>query len=94
MIRVLIERLVLPGMEEQLLEQLRAMRRDAVHASGYISGETLHDVIDARHYVIISTWLSRADWDAWAGCAARQQVISQIAPMLAAPEKISLLEPI
>ncbi len=94
MIRVLIERLVLPGTEEKLLAALLAMRRDAVHARGYISGETLHDMVDPRHYVIISTWRSRVDWDAWAGCDARQGARTQIAPMLAAPEKISLLEPI
>jgi heme-degrading monooxygenase HmoA len=93
MIRVLIERLVLPGMEEKLLATLRSMRRDAIHASGYISGETLHDMVDSRHYVIISTWHSRTDWDTWAGCEARQCVRTEIAPMLAAPEKISLLEP-
>jgi heme-degrading monooxygenase HmoA len=94
MIRVLIERLVLPGTEEKLLAALLAMRRDAVHAPGYISGETLHDMVDPRHYVIISTWRSRAAWDTWAGRDARQRTRTQIAPMLAAPEKISLLEPI
>jgi heme-degrading monooxygenase HmoA len=93
MIRVLIERWVLDGTEEELLAAPRAMRRDAVQTAGYISGETLHDVVDPHHYVILSTWRSRGDWDAWAGCDARKRTRAEIAPLLAAPEKISLLEP-
>jgi len=33
---------------------LREMRRDAVHAPGYISGKTLRDVADPAHYVIVA----------------------------------------
>jgi heme-degrading monooxygenase HmoA len=93
MVRVLIERWLLPGVERELVAALRQMRRDAIHARGYISGETLRDVTDPAHYVIISTWSSRADWNGWAECEARQQVRSRIAPMLAKPERVAVLEP-
>ena len=93
MIRVLIERWLLPGAEQEVARALREMRRDAVHASGYISGETLRDVADPAHYVIVSTWRARADWDRWAGCEARQRVRSLIAPLLAKPERVVVLEP-
>jgi heme-degrading monooxygenase HmoA len=93
MVRVLIERWLRPGVEEELVGALREMRRDAVHAAGYISGETLRDVADTAHYVIVSTWHSRADWERWAGCEARQRVRSRIAPLLAKPERVAVLEP-
>jgi heme-degrading monooxygenase HmoA len=93
MVRVLIERWLRPGVETELVAALREMRRDAVHAAGYISGETLHDVADPAHYVIVSTWRSRADWDEWAECEARRRVRARIAPLLAQPERIAVLEP-
>jgi heme-degrading monooxygenase HmoA len=93
MIRVLIERWLRSGVEQELVASLRDMRRDAVHEPGYISGETLRDVADPAHYVIVSTWRSRADWDRWAGCEARQRVRSRIAPLLAKPEQVAVLEP-
>ena len=93
MIRVLIERWVRPNVDEELLAALREMRRDAIHAPGYISGETLRDVADPAHYVIVSTWRSRADWDRWAGCAARQRARDRIAPLLTNPERVAVLEP-
>jgi heme-degrading monooxygenase HmoA len=93
MIRVLIERWLLPGVEKDLVAALREMRRDALNAPGYISGETLRDADDPAHVVIVSTWRARADWDRWAGCEARQRVRREIAPMLARPERVAVLEP-
>ena len=93
MVRVLIERWLRSGVEGELVAALREMRRDAVHAAGYISGETLRDMTDPTHYVIVSTWRSHADWDRWAGCEARQRVRTRIAPLLAKPEQVAVLEP-
>jgi heme-degrading monooxygenase HmoA len=92
MVRVLIERWLLPGMEEQIMAAFREMRRDAVHAAGYVSGETLRDVADPAHYVIVSTWRSRSDWDQWAESEARQRARKRIAPLLAKPERVAVLE--
>ena len=36
---------------------------------------------------------TRADWDEWAGCEARQRVRGRIASLLARPERIAVLEP-
>ena len=80
-------------MEEELVAALREMRRDAVHAPGYISGETLRDIADPAHYVVVSTWRSRVGWDQRAECEARQRVRSRIAPLLAKPERVAVLEP-
>ena len=93
MVRVLIERWVRPNVEEELIAALREMRRDAIHASGYVSGETLRDVVDPAHYVIVSTWRSRVDWDRWATCTARQRALDRIAPLLTTPERVAVFEP-
>jgi heme-degrading monooxygenase HmoA len=93
MVRVLIERWVLPGAQEKLVATLREMRGDAVHARGYVSGETLSDVVDRDHYLTVSTWRSRADWDRWAECETRRRARERIAPLLAKPERVCVLEP-
>ena len=93
MVRILIERWLAPGAEERLHAAMRDLRRSAIHVAGYISGETLRDAEDPRHVVVISTWSSRPGWDAWAVSQARQEARTRIAPLLAAPEKVTVLEP-
>jgi heme-degrading monooxygenase HmoA len=61
-------------MEDSFRAAMREMRWEAVYAPGYIGGETLRDVAAPGHYVVISTWRSQADWDAWAVSAARDTV--------------------
>ena len=94
MIRILIERRLAPGGEERLRQAMRALRQEAMDRDGYVSGETHRDAADASHYVILSTWRSREDWERWAGSPARRAVEAQIAPMLAEPERITVLEPL
>ena len=36
-----------------------------MHQPGYVSGETLVDVIDAQKSLIIATWKRLDDWNAW-----------------------------
>ena len=94
MIRVLIERHLVPGMEDRFHEAMREMRREAVHRQGYISGETLEDLDDSRHSVILSTWQSRQDWEAWAVSDARQRVRQTLAAFLVGSETVTLLQPV
>jgi heme-degrading monooxygenase HmoA len=93
MIRVLIERCLAPGREDDFRAVMREMRREAVYAPGYIAGETLRDVATPGHYVVISTWRAQRDWDAWAVSAARETVRERIRPMLAQEERTTVLEP-
>jgi heme-degrading monooxygenase HmoA len=94
MVRVLIERWLLEGRDEAFQREMRSMRGDALRHAGYISGETLRDLANPRHYVVISTWRSRADWEAWEVSAARQHALAAIRPLLASGEKVTVLEPI
>ncbi len=93
MIRILIERHLKEGAERALNQAMREMRQEALPWPGYISGETLRDASNPRRYIIISTWRSRADWDAWAASAERRQIEEKIAPLLTQPEKATVLEP-
>jgi quinol monooxygenase YgiN len=93
MVRVLIERRLRRGTEEAFQAAMRGMRRDAIHAPGYVSGETLTDVDDPGHWIVISTWTSRAGWDAWAVSEPRSRARQTIAPLLAEAERVTVLAP-
>lgn len=92
MIRVLLERHLVEGMEETFRQVQRDVRQSAVGFPGYVSGESLKNQDDDRHYVVVSTWRSRADWDAWAHSEARGQAQAQMSPLLEEPERVTVFE--
>jgi heme-degrading monooxygenase HmoA len=93
MIRVVIERWLAEGGEETIGRIMRDLRREAIHSPGYVTGETLRDVADPRHFLILSTWRTREEWEAWAASRARQEIEDQIRLLLTEPEKITVWEP-
>lgn len=94
MIRVLIERYWAAGQREALQKAMREMRSEAIHHDGYIGGESYLDADDANHFLVLSTWRSRTAWETWLASERRRAIDARITPMLAAPEKITILEPI
>ena len=94
MIRVLIDRYYAEGMAEPLRQAELEARRRAMATPGYISGETLRDVDDPQHNLVISTWSSRQYWDAWRASDARKQVVQEMNNILVCPERITILEPL
>ena len=64
----------------------------ALREHGYLTGETWRDVDDPSHYVVLSTWRTRADWDEWAASDARRRVLDRLAPLVLS-ERITCFEP-
>jgi heme-degrading monooxygenase HmoA len=64
-IKVIITRKVAGGKERDLLPLLMALRAKAMEQKGYISGETLKGISDPDEFMVISTWNSLENWDAW-----------------------------
>ncbi|MSQ14643.1 MAG: antibiotic biosynthesis monooxygenase [Dehalococcoidia bacterium] len=87
-IKVIIERYIKEGAEEAALRLMRELRTKAVFRQGYISGETLRAVDEPSLLTIISSWQSVADWEAWAGDPARQEIDAKITQHLKQPEKL------
>jgi len=84
-IRVLIERRVDPENELALSSLLMRLRSKAMHAKGYISGETLRSLQDPYEYLVIGTWNSLDDWKRWEAEKERQEIQSEIDSLLRAP---------
>ena len=89
-IRALIEREIKAGSEIKLHQLLLQLRAKAMQAKGYISGETLRALDNPYKFLVISTWNSLAEWEAWDKDAARIGVQEEIDKLLRYPSKTSI----
>jgi heme-degrading monooxygenase HmoA len=81
-IKVVITRKVTGGKEEDLLPFLRELRSKAMEQKGYISGETLKGINDPDEFMVISTWRSLEDWNAWTSNPGRMEIQEKIDAIL------------
>lgn len=83
-VRVMIKRRVPREKEEELMKLVMNLRLLASQQPGYISGETLRNVDDLSNYLVISTWQTIDDWNAWNASQERSQVQKKIDDLLGA----------
>jgi heme-degrading monooxygenase HmoA len=81
-VKIIINRKVPKEKEQALLPLLLELRALATVQRGYISGETLRNVQEPEEYVVISTWRSVEDWDAWAASQKRAEIQGRIDDLL------------
>lgn len=74
-IKIIIARKVTKDKEAELLPLLIQMRALATAQPGYISGETLRNVENSEDTLVISTWQSVDNWNAW--LASKQRAVIQ-----------------
>jgi quinol monooxygenase YgiN len=89
-IRVLIEREIQPGNDLKLHNLLMQLRTKAMLQKGYITGETLRDVKIANRFLVIGTWNSIEDWNAWLANPERKKLQEELEKLLKAPEKATI----
>jgi heme-degrading monooxygenase HmoA len=85
MVKVFLERTIKGKHVGNIVRLLRQMRVLAMQQPGYISGETLHDVDDPNHYLVISTWESLEHWQSWFNNAERNKLQAEIDKCLQSP---------
>ncbi len=91
-VKILIHRKIKPGKEKELSDAVRELRSKAVHAEGYVSGETLRSIEDPSVHLVISTWKSIEDWNNWFNTAERKAFQEKIDAILEEPTKITPYE--
>ncbi len=84
-IKVIIERRVKKGMDTELAKLMRELRAKAMFAKGYISGETLRAHDNPNLYLVITTWKSLEDWNAWEESSVRKETHAKIDSFLETP---------
>ena len=92
MIRVIIERTIAETMESNYEDTAKATLQQAVRADGFISGESLRDLNNPRHRIVLCKWRSAADWDRWFHSPERKEMMNKLNLMLEQEERITLLE--
>jgi quinol monooxygenase YgiN len=88
-IKVLIQRRIKPGKEGELNQLVRELRTKAMHAQGFISGETLQSLEDPTVHLTISTWKNIADWKRWMESPARKESQEKVDSILTDPTVIT-----
>ncbi len=81
-VKILIRRRIPREKESKILPLLLELRSLAVSQPGYISGETLRNLKDPEDYLVISTWQSAKDWEAWVRNALRSSIQEKIESIL------------
>jgi quinol monooxygenase YgiN len=88
-IKVLIQRRIKPGKENEFNQLVRELRTKAMHVQGFISGETLQSIEDPTVHLTISTWKDIADWDKWVESSGRKETQEKVDSILAEPTKMT-----
>jgi heme-degrading monooxygenase HmoA len=71
--KILIKRRFREGNTSQIITILNDIRRLAMSWPGYQSGETLIKNGFPNDMVVISTWNSMEEWQAWKACTERKK---------------------
>ena len=82
---VLIAREVLPENEVEAVQLMRELRIKAMHQHGYLRGETLSSLRKPGKNLVISKWRTVEDWEGWRQSPQRQELVSKLGALLAAP---------
>jgi heme-degrading monooxygenase HmoA len=89
-VRIIIDRKVKKGKEEDFAKLLREMRSKAVPSKGYISGETLRALEDPQNYIVITTWQSVEEWKKWEKNPERRKIHVKIEKLMARPTETKI----
>ncbi len=81
-VKIIIKRNVAKEKESELLPLLIQLRSLATTQPGYISGETLRNMDNPEEYLVISTWQSQDNWNAWVLSKQRANIQEKVDALL------------
>ncbi len=77
-VKILIKRTIPREREKDLMPLLKQLRNLGASQPGYISGETLKNINNPNEIMVISTWQSAEQWQAWVQNKKRKEIQDQI----------------
>jgi heme-degrading monooxygenase HmoA len=89
-IRIIIDRKVKKGKEENFANLVRKLRLHAIFSKGYISGEILRARDDPQNYIVISAWQSVSDWEKYEKVPETRRIHARIEKLMAKPTKVRI----
>lgn len=91
-VKIFIKRKVTPANVLDLTVLLKQLRSLTLSQSGYIYGETLKRVDQKDECMVISTWRSLEDWNAWVNNSERIAIQDEIDRLLGEKTEYSVYE--
>jgi heme-degrading monooxygenase HmoA len=91
-VKIFISRKVAPDNVLELTTLLKKLRSLTLNQSGYIYGETLKRVDKQDECLVISTWRSLEDWNAWLNNEERRQIQGEIDKLLGSATDYAIYE--
>lgn len=91
-VKIFIKRKVTPANVLDLTVLLKKLRSLTLNQSGYIYGETLKRVDKSDECMVISTWRSLDDWNAWLNNEERMAIQRDIDRLLGEKTEYAVYE--
>jgi heme oxygenase (mycobilin-producing) len=92
MIRIVLEHRTKDSADTmKLVQVIREIRAVAKQQPGFITGETLVNIEDPCHVLVISTWQKPEDWKAWDESPVRQEMRKPLLELIAEPYTVTTL---
>lgn len=92
MIRVMIERRVIPELDDLYRQLSKDTLVEAGNVEGFMSGEALQDRYKPTHYYVMATWRSEVFWERWLQSETRKHLSSQMRHVLEEDERYTVLQ--
>ncbi|MFC3282461.1 antibiotic biosynthesis monooxygenase family protein [Litchfieldella rifensis] len=92
MIKILIERHIMPGLEEEYDQAAREAMRAAINARGFIAGESLCERHHPERRLLITQWRDLSAWKDWQHSSERERAMQHVLPLLTEEEHIRVFE--
>ncbi|MDK9708030.1 MAG: antibiotic biosynthesis monooxygenase [Desulforhopalus sp.] len=91
-VKIFIKRKVSPENVLELTTLLKRLRSLTLSQAGYIYGETLRRVDQPDENMVISTWRSLDDWNAWINNSERIAIQEEVDRLLGEKTEYSVYE--
>lgn len=92
MIKIIIERRIMPGLEEEYDAAAREAMRASINARGFIAGESLRERRHPEHRLLITQWSDLSAWRDWLHSPERERAMQRVLPLLSEDERIRIYE--
>ena len=93
MIKIIIERRIMPGLEDEYEQAAREAMRVSLGVRGFVGGETLVELGHTDRRLMITKWRDLRAWKGWHASEERAMAMQRILPLLTEDETIRIYEP-
>ncbi len=93
MIKIIIERRIMPGLEDEYEQAAREAMRVSLGVRGFVGGEPLVELGHTDRRLMITKWRDLRAWKEWHASEERAIAMQRILPLLTEDETIRIYEP-